>query len=161
MKGKTGLAVMLLLVIGCTSRSTDTLLSDEELSAVRSVIQSYADAWKEMDSTGVLDLFTEDAVITPSGLQPRQGKQALREFWFPNDSSITEISSYEIEVLDAGGSGEVAFTREKGSLSFTYTLHDLMIERSSTAYATTLYRKSTNGSWKIFSRMWTDTRLDH
>ena len=157
----TCLGTILLLMNGCSAPPNDELLSDEELSVVHSVIRSYSEKWIEMDSTGVLDLFTNDAVISPSGLRPREGKQQLREFWFPNDGSVTEISSYEIEVLDAGGSGGLAYTREKGSLSFTYTLHDLVIDRSSTAYATTLYRRSTDGSWKIFSRMWTDTRLDH
>jgi len=161
MRLHTWFCALLYLLAGCTSSPSTGTLSDDDLNAVRSVIRSYADEWKAWDSSGVLDLFTEDAVISPSGLQPREGKQALRTFWFPNDSSVTEIHAYDIEILDAGGSGSIAYTREMGSLSFTYTNNDLRIDRDSKAYATTLYRKSSDGSWKIFSRMWTDMRTDH
>ncbi len=150
-----------LLFIGCAAPSAEGPLSEEDLTRVRSVIQAYAEAWKAGDSAAVLGLFTEDAVIFPSGLSPREGKQALREFWFPDDGSVTRVLSYPIETIDAGGAGTHAFTTERGDLSFTYALGDFFVSRSSKAHATTLYSKQPDGSWKIRHRMWTDLPTEH
>ena len=113
-----------------------------------------------MDSSVILGLFTEDAVLSPSGLFPKEGKQAIRDFWFPDDSSKTEVHAYDIDVLDAGGSGDLAYTYEKGSLSFTYTRGTMNITRQSQAFGTTLYRRDSVGTWKIFRRMWSDIRVE-
>ena len=153
------LVAMMLLMACDEPRPADTL-SEKDFREVRSVIEAYAEAWKAGDPAGVLRLFAEDAVISPSGSAPREGVQALRAFWFPNDSSVTTIHSYDIDVLDAGGSGDMAFTYEKGSLSFTYSRGDIVMSRDSKAYATTLYRRDSLGSWRITRRMWTDLRIE-
>lgn len=145
----------------CAVPSDDRSLPDEELQRVRDVIKQYAAAWEAEDSAAVLALFTEDAVISPSGLAPREGKQAMREFWFPDDSSTVQVHAYSIDVLQSGGSSDLAFSTEHATLSFTYTRNDMSVTRNARSYATTLYRKDEAGDWRIFHRMWTDVRVEH
>ncbi len=152
------LLILLLLGVGCSSPDRSSPESEKE--KVREVIQAYARAWEAFDSAAVLALFTEDAVISPSGLLPREGKQAMRAFWFPPDGPRVTVESYDIDVLDTGVSDSLAYTFEKGTLSYAFTAGDMSVERTSRAYGTTLYRKTGPGEWKIFRRMWTDLRIE-
>lgn len=133
---------------------------DEDREKVLEVIQQYADAWVRMDSSAILSLFTDDAVITPSGLSPRRGKDALIHFWFSDTSVTTTVHSYTIEVLDSGGSGGLAWTFERGDLSYTMSRAGYSLTRDATSYATTIYQKGRLGKWKIERRLWTDMRLE-
>ena len=152
--------LLIVLLFGCSETPSTGSLSEVELQKVETVLQTYVEGWKAMDSSIILGLFTEDAVLSPSGLFPKEGKQALRDFWFPDDGSVTEIHEYDIEVLDSGGSGDLAFTYEKGSLSYTYTRGDMSVTQESQAFGATLYRRDSEGTWKIFRRMWSDIRVE-
>ena len=143
---------VLLLVAACSEQRSDGPLQQSDLDQVRGVIASYAEGWEADDSAAVLALFTDDAGISPSGLTPREGKSEIRAFWFPDDSSTVDVLLYDIEVLDAGGSGDMAYTYERGDLSFTYTRGTTSLSKKTRSYATTLYRRTPEG-WKIFRRM--------
>ena len=109
------------MLVSCDNQSkTTTALSSEDMNKICAVNKSYMNGWLNNDSTAILDLFLKNAKIIPSGLNPQKGRKELREFWFPNDSSETVIHKYEIEILDLQGSNDLAYTLEKGFLSFSY-----------------------------------------
>ena len=104
----------------------------------------------------MLGLYADSATIIPSGFLPRQGKKEIADFWFPNDSSITTIHYYDLEILDINGNSKIAYTYENGKLSFTYIKGDFRLDREAESHAITIYKKNESGEWKIVKRIWTD-----
>lgn len=134
------------------------VLSAQDETKIRNINKSYVSGWLSSNQLEVLDLFLDDATIVPSGMAPKKGKNALKEFWFPNDGSETTIHNYDVEILDLQGSGNLAVTLERGSLSFSYKKGDSQISRQSQAHATTVYERQAGGEWKVRTRMWTDIK---
>ena len=140
-----------------TSQEIDNQnLSAEDIKQIREINRNYTQGWLENDSKKVLGLFTNSATIIPSGLLPIQGKKAITDFWFPDDSSTTVIHYYDLEILEIGGDTNLAYTYENGNLSFTYEKDDFRLEREAESYAITIYKKVESGEWKIIKRIWTD-----
>jgi len=152
--------LFILILIGCGERSSqlneDLNLSAEDIEQIREINRNYTQGWLENDSKKVLRLYTDSATIIPSGLLPIQGKKAITDFWFPNDGSTTVIHYYDIEILDIGGTSNLAYTYENGKLSFTYEKDDFRLDREAESYAITIYKKVESGEWKITKRIWTD-----
>ncbi|MEM7297814.1 MAG: DUF4440 domain-containing protein, partial [Bacteroidota bacterium] len=151
-KMKYFIPVFLLFMIACSENKEFTA---QDLEAIHSMRQAYTNGWLANDSETVLSLFTNDATIIPSGLAPITGIESIEQYWFPNDTSETIIHSYGIELLELTGTDSIAYSLEKGELSFTYTKGDFSMSKESTSHATTIFKKQPDGSWKIVSRMWT------
>lgn len=155
------MSILIIILLASCNNNQSTMaaaLSSEDINKIRAVNKSYVSGWLNNDSTAVLDLFLDNATIIPSGLNPYRGRNELKGFWFPDDSSETVIHKYETEILDLQGSSDFAYTLERGFLSFTYKKGDFSMSKETNAHATTVYAKQENGEWKILTRMWTDIR---
>jgi len=154
------LYLFFMLLTGCGEKSSqiieDLNLSAEDIEQIKEINKNYTQGWLENDSKKVLELYTDSATIIPSGLLPIQGKKAITDFWFPNDSSTTVIHYYDLEILDIDGTNNLAYTYEHGNLSFTYEKDDFRLDRKAESYAITIYKKVKSGEWKITKRIWTD-----
>ncbi|MGB5895295.1 MAG: nuclear transport factor 2 family protein [Ignavibacteriaceae bacterium] len=152
--------LIFLLLNSCGERSSQVIenldLSIEDIEEIRDINRNYTQGWLENDSKKVLGLYADSATIIPSGLLPIQGKKAITDFWFPNDSSTTIIHYYDLEILEISGTTNFAYTYENGKLSFTYEKDDFRLDREAESYAITIYHKSESGEWKITKRIWTD-----
>lgn len=149
---KVFLLLILPLLLSCSDDSSFTQLDEEAIQKLR---RTYVNGWLANDSETVLSIFEEDAVIVPSGLSPIKNISNIEKYWFPNDSSVNTIHSYEIELMELRGTDSMAFTLEKGILNFSYEKGDFSMTKTSTSHASTVYKKNQNGNWKIISRMWT------
>ncbi|WP_370087249.1 SgcJ/EcaC family oxidoreductase [Ekhidna sp.] len=143
-----------LICLSCATEPHSKLVPEE----IKNISETYVNGWLDGDSAKVLNLFAEDATIIPSGMEPILGIENIRDYWFPNDSSITTIHSYEVELLELKETDSMAYSLEKGVLNFTYTKDDFTMTRASTSHASTVYKKQTDGTWKIISRMWTQLK---
>lgn len=141
----------------CTTPNT-CALSAEDQATIRSIASQYAASWEQDDTTGVLALFAEDAMIFPSGLEPLHGKEALAAFWWPGDGSVTVVHAYHIEVEEVDGCVDHAYSLERGVLDFSYTHGELDMRKTSRSQAVTTYHRQEDGQWKITRRIWTDLR---
>ena len=154
------LYLSLMILFGCSEKSSqmieDLNLSAEDIEQIRQINRNYTQGWLENDSNKVLELYTDSATIIPSGLLPIQGKKAIADFWFPNDSSTTVIHYFDLEILDISGTDFLAHSYEHGKLSFTYEKDDFRLDREAESYAITIYKKVKSGEWKIIRRIWTD-----
>jgi ketosteroid isomerase-like protein len=152
--------LLILIFIACGERSSqlneDLNLSAEDIKQIREINKNYTQGWLDGDSSKVLGLYTDSATIIPSGLLPIQGKKAITDFWFPNDGSTTVIHYYDLEILNIGGTANLAYTYENGKLFFTYEKDDFRLDREAESYAITIYKKVGSGEWKIVKRIWTD-----
>lgn len=144
---------LLVIAIAC-SAPTSEKFSQQDRETINKIRMDYVKGWLANDKETVLNLFHEDATIVPSGLPPIQGMNEIEEYWFPNDSSVTTIHSYDITLNTMAGTDSMAYSLEKGVLNFTYEKGDFSMKKISISHATTVYKKQADGSWKIISRMW-------
>ena len=157
--GSIVLMSSLLLLGSCTATvpaSTSVPASADDERAVRRISQQYVSAWLAGDAVAVLGLFTDDATIVPSGMAPKRGRAEIESFWFPDDGSETTIHRYQVEILDLRVSEDLAYTVEKGSLSFSYRNRETSFSKETSGHAMTVYQRQRDGRWKILSRMWTN-----
>ena len=152
-----GALIPILFLMSCGSQSGNCYLPEEDRIAIRNISDQYANSWVNNDTLGVMDLFSEDAVIFPSGLEPYRGHDAITGFWWPADGSRTTVHSYTIVIDEIYGCGDMAYSTENGSLSFSYVKDDFEITKQSRSYAITTYEKQ-NGTWRIVRRIWTDVQ---
>ena len=93
--------ILLLIGFSCTQStegSSAAEISEDELK-IRQVHQDYVDGWKSMDEQKVMGLLEEESQIQPNRFTPVIGKENIRAFWFPNDSSKTVINEFSTEII--------------------------------------------------------------
>ncbi|MBO6524282.1 MAG: hypothetical protein JJ971_10685 [Balneolaceae bacterium] len=131
--------------------------TSEELQ-VREVVQSYVEGWRNMDEEQVLSVFEDGARISPNSLNPIEGKENLKNFWFPDDGSQTIINRYEIEIIDTQIMDSLAITTHTSVLDWDYINGETEFGRIQNGISTIVYRKQNDDSWKIWRAMWTDIK---
>lgn len=131
-------------------------LSQADLAAVRELDRKYVEAWLAGEPKAVLALFSEDAVIIPSGLQPIQGHRNMRRFWWPEDGSTTTIETYETRITEVRGADSIAWAWGTGHLAFTWEKDGQASSFSRDSTFTLVARREPGGSWKMTHRTWTD-----
>lgn len=94
--------ILMLIAWGCVSKTdienNDKQAKQEEVQ-ILNLHKDYVEGWNEMNEEKVMNLLEENAMIQPNRLAPIIGKEKIREFWFPKDSSITSIIKFETEVI--------------------------------------------------------------
>lgn len=80
---------------------------------------------------------------------------SIRAYWWPDDGSETVIESYEVEVHEVDGSGDLAYLRGRGSLTFTYRPLEGPERRiESESVHLSIVRRDAGGRWRIIRRAW-------
>ena len=138
--------------------STTQTLAAEDHAALQALEEAYVEAWLADDTLSVLSTLDAQAVLMPGGQEPINGLNNIRQFWWPDDGSRTDITQYTITIDEIAGSGDLAYSRARGDLSFTYEQDGTTSALESTAISLTVYRRQADGSWRILRRMWAPLR---
>ncbi|MFN0174424.1 MAG: YybH family protein [Saprospiraceae bacterium] len=138
------------------AQNPGTNLSKTDEAAVRQLLAQYTDAWLKNDSAVILSLFEEKARLAPSGMCPIESIANIRQFWFPNDSSLTLIHGFDNDIIELSGEGDMAFSTQKTWLDWSYFKGKQKMGKEQRGYATTIFRKQNTGAWKIWRQTWTD-----
>jgi ketosteroid isomerase-like protein len=146
------LVFSLILGYGFTFCQTDA-------EKIKKVNADYVEHWLDGDKTGVLSLFEKDAVLSPSGMAPVKGIQAIEQFWFPDDSSITTIHKFTNEIKNLEIEKDIAYSTQKSFLSWSYRKRGTLIKKDQWGVEVTVYRKQSDQSWKIWRQLWTDLKV--
>lgn len=145
--------VWITALCACGGRPATFTVDDE--AAVRSLEESYRTAWLANDSAGVMATLAADAALLPDGSEPVEGGAAIRAYWWPDDGSETMIESYEVEIHEVEGSGDLAYLRGRGSLTFTYRPPEGAESRiESESVHLSIVRRDADGRWRIIRRAW-------
>ena len=123
-----------------------------DLDLIRAADRAYADAWLTNEPERVMATLTADAVLGPSGLAVVEGTESIRAFWWPPGAPPTTVTGFTLVPAEAGGSGSLGFVRGSFILEFEY---------DGTAFSgrgnyLSLFRRGSDGSWRISHRMWND-----
>ncbi len=145
------LGALLLVVCGCAEEGGGPL-SSTDIQAVEAASRAYGEAWLSNDPEKVMDTLTMDAVIVPSGMSALRGEEAIRAFWWPDDSPSTTVNEFTSTEDEVGGRGDLAFVQGSFSLSFEYD----GVSYSSGGTYFCLLKRLPNGHWRISHRTWSD-----
>jgi len=148
---KTCLLATVVILAVCQLTATLGCSSRDELAEIRAADQAYATAWLTNDSEHVMATLAANAVIMPSGMPAIQGEQAIREFWWPEDSTPTNVTEFTLRQVEVGRDNFTGHVRGSFSLTFEYGGE---IYSSEGEYLCLF--KRTGDSWKISHRMWND-----
>ena len=148
-----------LLIIALLSPNTLLVSQITTEDTIRAIDQKYVNSWLVGDEEGVMGLFEENATINPNRLAPISGLDAIRQFWFPKDSSVTTIHNYTLVNLNISIDGSLAVSTSRSFLSWSYRKGTISMARDQSGYAMTVYRRQTDGQWKIWRRLWTDVKV--
>jgi uncharacterized protein (TIGR02246 family) len=154
-----GLAFSLVLS-GTISRAKPeckATLSKQDAASIKAAIDAYRTSWLAGDAEGVLNTFTEDAVLLPPHAgSPVVGRAAIRKYWWPEGATPAKITKLNITFEQVGGDSmigyargrdEVAWSVEEDSTTKTYALAGIYLN---------VMRKLPDGSWRISHHMWDD-----
>ena len=136
---------------GCQVQST----SDD--SDIHALSDAYVAGWK-LDGTAaqkaaVMPLFTEDAVVIPSGGRyVLEGHEAINGFWFPDGYAPTVVKQFDHLVDDVHIKGSHATFYGVSKLLFEYKGAETYQEARFLAVA----EKDASGRWQFTHFTWTD-----
>lgn len=137
------LALTLALVLACSPISISAKgISESDIEAINAARTARSEAIANRDAAAAAAVATEDGVILPPNLPPRQGQTALLE-WFANFPA-TSITFTSIEI---DGADDIAYDRgtyEATSKEGTVT----------PAKYLWIWRKQGDGSWRVAIAMW-------
>ena len=144
---------------GCGQSSKKAALdaqSEKDKKEIKRMHRQYVDSWLKGDENGVLSLFAEDARIQPGSLDPIDSIGNIKKFWFPHDGSTTLILKFDTDVFCTKIDGDYAITTQKSFLDWTYNDDSTHMAVEQAGYAMTVYRRQSDGGWKIWRQKWSD-----
>ena len=147
--------ILFLSIAGCENQPPPDNIDGDEIK-IRQVHADYVEAWLSSDEEKLMDLLVEDSRIQPNMFTPVDGKANIRAFWFPNDSSQTVIHEFKTNILSINLLDTIAISTHDSYLDWSYRKDTIRFGMVQQGINTTLYRKLTDGSWKIWRSMWTD-----
>ena len=121
---------------------------DSEITAIKDVLNQFASSCSEGDFEHWISLWTDDGVQMPPDAETRVGKSQIREAMSPPFEAMDlELVLHEIE--DAQVHGDSGLTRCRYTLKGTPKDGGDPVEIMPNGKALTLYRRQSDGSWKI------------
>jgi ketosteroid isomerase-like protein len=133
------------------------LLSSNEATAIKAVIEIYRTSWLKGDVGGVQHTLADETVLLPAhGAEPVIGLEKIKEYWWPKDAPPTEILQLDISVDEVDGNACLAYARGIDTVAWS-TMQDgkLTRTRHKSTYLNVMKRMP-DGSWRILQHMWDD-----
>lgn len=121
-------------------------LSKQDTAAVKAVIERYRTSWLADDPEGVLQTFTDDAVLLPQ----------LKDFWWPAGASRVKLNKLEITVDEVGGDCHLAYARGHDAISWAVEEGGTQKAYVNSGTYLNILRKMPDGTWRISHHMWDD-----
>ena len=146
------------LIIACNQKTAEAPenVNTEDEKIILAIHENYVEGWKKMNEERVMALFEDNSRIQPNSLTPIEGKDKIREFWFPKDGSVTTINTFETEPLGIKVMDTLAITTHRSYLDWSYKKDTVTFGMVQKGISTTVYRKQPDKTWKIWRQMWTD-----
>lgn len=151
----------LVFLSGCVHNETTVSLTEQEINAIRAVNEAYASGWNADDSEeAVLTLFTDDAVLLPHHGDPQvEGKKALRKHFWPAGLAGFKVNSYDFEIMEITGSADLAYSRGRYSISFSFEDEEGTLQTFNNAGNYLMIFRKSGDRWKISRYIWNDPPL--
>ena len=137
--------------------AADCVLATSDRAAIAGVMEKYRTSWLKSDAAGVLNTFSEDAVLLPHhGGAAVKGITAIKAFWWPADAPATSLTQLEITTEEFGGDCHFAFVRGHDSVAWSAQEEGKTVSYSNSGTYLNVMKKLKDGSWRIWQHMWDD-----
>jgi uncharacterized protein (TIGR02246 family) len=158
MKGTPHLVVALATLIAVPPLSGSQPSVGDRVAVEKATLE-YRDAWLANDAERVMATITADAVIYPSTLPPIAGAERIRQFWFSAAGPPTRVTDMQLTIDEVTIEGDLAVVSGRGSLTFVTSTNGIdSAPRSLRNWHVNVLRRQADGRWRIWRRMWGDTR---
>ena len=124
-------------------------LSEADIDAIKSVSSAISRKALQGDWDGLLELFTEDAVLLPPHSAVIRGRAAFKTMI---ESFNPEFTDHSIELKDIDGYGDIAYAW--GNYTETFSVSDVPEPTKDVAKLMFIFRKQPDGSWLVAAEMW-------
>ena len=132
----------------CSQQKIDTKAEGEKLMEISREWSKVA-ATNDIEKT--LSLWADDALIMSPGQPSLKGKEAIRQM-VEGSSTIPGFKiSWEPISAEVSASGDLAYLIEQNQITMSDSLGNPVTEYNKSV---TVWRKSTDGSWKNVVDMW-------
>jgi uncharacterized protein (TIGR02246 family) len=127
--------------------------NDENVREARAAIEAantrFSEAFARGDAKALAAMYTSDAIAFPPDSEMIPGNEAIGEFWKATRDS--GVQSAALTTVDVGRSGDVAY--EVGTVSLTIRPAG---KEQTTALAkyVVVWKRQTDGSWKLHRDIW-------
>lgn len=146
------LLIAVLIVLGSCEVPRQGSLSNDDEAAIKEARQKYTQAWLDGDSVAVMRSLTSDAVLIPHHGDPQiEGKEAIREFWWPPQSPPTKVLRFTSDIAEISGNRDLAYVRGRFLLEFSY---DSLTYLNQGNFLNVVVH--TEDGWKLARLIWND-----
>lgn len=152
MKVQFHTALLCCVLLGNSTTLPAAELDAADLHSMREASRAYASAWLSNDSEKVMATLVAEPVLSPSGLDYREGQKAARDFWFPANSPATNVTRFDTKELEIDASGDLGFVRGTFTLAFDYD----GVSYENRGKFVSILRKQADGEWLITHHLWDD-----
>lgn len=146
------LMLPLILLAAAACQPAAAPLSDADVAAVRSLGQSYAQAYLTKDPAAAAALFAEDGVEMPPNMPNVVGRDAIRAGWAAGFDAGVEASAFTLTSAATDGVGGLAYDR--GSYVWTGTVPGMPEPMTDSGTYVSIARRQEDGSWLYAAVMW-------
>ena len=122
------------------------LLSDEDVAAIRSLVQSFGEAALAADFATAAESYAVDAVFMPPNEAIYEGRAAE----VAHLEATPPVLSYSSAAVDVDGSGDLAYARGAYSISLLVGADTVALEGKWVH----IFKKQPDGSWLITLDIW-------
>ena len=142
----------------CTKLNTTPSLTEKDKEIIRLIPDAYTKGFLEDDSSAILELFSEDAVlIPPRGGSPVIGLKAIREFFWPTGSPPLRVNKFTKTQAETDGAGNIAYTRGITKIEFSKQYDGVWNTYSKEGNYLIIFKKKPDNNWYIFRAIWNQT----
>jgi uncharacterized protein (TIGR02246 family) len=146
------LMLPLMLFVAAACQPAAAPLSDEDVAAVRSLGQSYAQAYLAKDPAAAAALFAEDGVEMPPNMPNVVGRDAIRAGWAAGFAAGVEATAFTLTSAAIDGVGGLAYDR--GAYVWTGTAPGMPEPMTDSGTYVSIARRQEDGSWLYAAVMW-------
>lgn len=136
----------MLLVTACQPAAGP--LSDADVTALRALGQSYAQAVLAGDADAVASLYAEDAVEMPPSVPSRVGKDAIRAGY----QGGVPATAFTMTAVEIAGRADLAYDR--GTWSWTGVMPGMAEPATEAGKYLAIARRQADGSWLWTAVIW-------
>ncbi len=127
-----------------------------DVDAIKQMMQEYRQAWRNGDSTLVLDKLSATIILFQPGKmgKPIFDKRNVSEFWFPKSDIKYPILQYEVENEEIVSSGDMAYYQGVSKLTWCTLENNIGRDTTQSISEFTNILKKEDGKWKIHRIMY-------
>ena len=128
------------ILFSCQQPSSETVV---EKAPVDSLIENFSQGWNNHDSTSVINLFKQDALLTDDNLVAENASEIADKWIHPNINLVNHFKTTKLQ--DWSSQDRAGYT---GTYEFDVILNDSLLANIKGLYTLNWIKEDT-GEWKI------------